>query len=178
MRWRNGERGYGVVTKTLHWVTFGALLAQFTVGYLMDVDDDGGGHGRGRGRGHGSGHGRGRGGEVDLEDPMLRAHVALGLLILVLAALRPVWRRWGGLPPWAESLSARERTVATVVERVLMVLLFVIPSSGLSVLLGDDDLLPLHVASHVAFFVAFAAHLALVLRHTVVRRNRLLFRML
>jgi cytochrome b561 len=45
------------------------------------------------------------------------------------------------------------------------------------VLLGDDDLLWLHVASHVAFFVALAAHLALVLRHTVVRRDGLLSRM-
>ena len=45
---RNGEHGYGWVTKVLHWLTFGLVVAQFVVGYLMD--DDGGGHGRGRGR--------------------------------------------------------------------------------------------------------------------------------
>ena len=44
---RNGPYGYGTVTKALHWVTFLALAAQFTVGYAMDVDDSG--HGRGRG---------------------------------------------------------------------------------------------------------------------------------
>ena len=109
---------------------------------------------------------------------MLRLHVALGVLILVLAVLRPLWRRWGGLPPWAESLSPTEQRIATVTERALMALLFLIPVTGLSVLLGDDDLLGLHVASHVAFFVALAAHLALVLRHTVVRRDGVLSRML
>ena len=176
MAWRNGEHGYGVVTRSLHWLTFGALVAQFAVGYLMDADESG--HGRGRGRGRGSGRGRGRGGEIDLDDPMLRVHVALGLTILLLAALRVVWRRLGGLPPWAPSLSRREQRLATVTERALLVLLFVVPVTGLSVLLGDDDLLPLHVASHVAFFAALALHLGLVLRHTLGRRDRLLSRML
>ncbi len=41
---RNGPDGYGLVTKTLHWITFLALAAQFTVGYAMD--DDGEGRGR------------------------------------------------------------------------------------------------------------------------------------
>ena len=49
MRLHNGPNGYGTATKALHWVTVLALAAQFTVGYLMDVDDSG--HGRGRGRG-------------------------------------------------------------------------------------------------------------------------------
>ena len=47
---RNGEHGYGWVTKSLHWLTVAALIAQFVVGYLME---DEGGHGRGRGRGRG-----------------------------------------------------------------------------------------------------------------------------
>ena len=53
---RNGEHGYGWVTKTLHWLTVAALIAQFVVGYLMD---DEGGQGRGRGRG-GAATARGR----------------------------------------------------------------------------------------------------------------------
>ena len=67
MNARNGDHGYGFVTKWLHWVTVGLLAAQFAVGYLMD--DEGGGRGRGRGRGGeslGSGQGRGRGGEDDM----------------------------------------------------------------------------------------------------------------
>ena len=35
---RNGEHGYGWVTKVLHWLTLGLVVAQFVVGYLMDDD--------------------------------------------------------------------------------------------------------------------------------------------
>ncbi|MCT7661472.1 cytochrome b [Mycobacterium deserti] len=39
MRMRNGEHGYGVVTKTLHWLTVAAVAAQFGVGLTMKADD-------------------------------------------------------------------------------------------------------------------------------------------
>jgi cytochrome b561 len=39
IRLRNGPHGYGVVTKTLHWLTVAALAAQFAVGWTMDLDD-------------------------------------------------------------------------------------------------------------------------------------------
>ncbi len=176
MRLRNGDAGYGVVTVTLHWLTVALLLAQFTVGYLLAGGDDDGGHGRGRGRGgdssgHGSGHGRGRGGDdLDLDSPLLRIHVALGLTILLLAVLRVVWRRVGGLPPWAPTLGRGAQRFATLTERSLIVLLFAIPITGLTLLLGDDDLLALHVATHVAFFVALAAHVGLVLSRRLLPR--------
>ena len=41
MRWRNGLHGYGAVSKTLHWVTVLALLAQFLVGWSMTASDGG-----------------------------------------------------------------------------------------------------------------------------------------
>ena len=40
MHWRNGEHGYGVVTKTLHWSVLALLVAQVVVGLSMDVDDE------------------------------------------------------------------------------------------------------------------------------------------
>ena len=55
-------------------------------------------------------------------------------------------------------------------ERVLLTLLFVIPLSGAAVLLGDDDLLVVHVGAHLAFFAALAAHLGLVLSRRLVGR--------
>lgn len=58
---RNGEHGYGLVTRTLHWLMVTAIAAQFLIGYAMDADDSG--RGRGRGRGGESGRGRGRGGD-------------------------------------------------------------------------------------------------------------------
>jgi cytochrome b561 len=171
-------RAYGAVARWLHWLTVVALAAQFTVGYLLDVG--GQGRGRGRGRGDGRGRGRGRGGE-DLDvlgDGLLTLHVALGLTILALALVRWWWRRRQGLPPWAATLSAIERTIAHWTERVLYLLLVVIPVTGLWLVLVSDDTVGVHVASHVAFFVALAAHVGLVLKHQFVDRDGLLWRML
>ena len=178
--------GYGVVTKALHWATVVLLAAQFTVGYALTGADaplewaiD-----------------RWLGGD---EEGLLWVHVGLGLSLLVVAAVRTAWRVTTPLPPWAEVLSARERRVASLVERVLYWLLWLIPASGLALLLlggedwelaggsefpspfelvDDDVVLAAHVATHVAFFATLALHVGLVLRHTVVSRDGLLRRML
>jgi cytochrome b561 len=105
-------------------------------------------------------------------------HVSLGLFVLVLAAVRLVWRRTTPLPPWAEHLSAGERRLEGRLEKFLLALLFVVPATGLLLVAAGDDWLPVHVAAQIAFLVAIAAHVGLVLRHTVVRRNRHLARML
>jgi len=104
-------------------------------------------------------------------------HVLLGMVILVLAAGRVAWRRTAGLPPWAESLSPGERTWAHWTEKLLLALLFVIPLSGLLLVAVSYDLLPLHVAAHIAFFLTIAAHLGLVVKRTFVQPDRLLQRM-
>ena len=175
MKARNGEHGYGWGTRTLHWSTVGLVIAQFVVGYLMD---DEGGHGRGRGRGEGSGRGRGRGGDDEVIS-LLPVHVTLGITILVVAILRVFWRVSTPLPPWAESLSHTERKIASLTERLLLTMLFVIPATGLVLVLGeDDDLLGVHVAAHVVFFTALAAHLALVLGRGLRGRPVLLRRMI
>ncbi len=170
---RNGPVGYGWLTKVLHWVTVLALVAQFMIGYLMDPDD--GGHGRGRGRGGESGRGRGRGGEDGgydvLDDRLLTLHVSLGVLIIVLALARLLWRRVDGLPPWAASLSRGQRSIAKWTEKALLGLLVVIPATGLVLVLGgEDDLLWLHVAAHVAFFVALAVHVGLTVSRRLLPR--------
>ncbi len=168
---RNGPSGYGWVTKGLHWLTVLAIAAQFTIGYLMDADDSG--RGRGRGRSGESGHGRGGddSGYVDDPETLVRVHVALGLTILALAVTRLVWRRVTALPPWSELLSEGQRRLAHWTERALLGLLFAVPVTGLAlVAVGDDDVLPFHVAAHVAFFVALAAHLSTNLRPGVLRR--------
>jgi cytochrome b561 len=171
---RNGAHGYGAVTKSLHWLTVLALTAQFVVGYTMDVDDSG--HGRGRGRGEGSGHGRGRGGDDDGYDlvdgslDLVDLHVALGLTIIGLGVARVLWRRLAPLPPWDPRLTTTDQRLVHATETVLLTLLFVVPATGIALVLGSDDLLPLHVAAHVAFFVALAAHLAMVLGRRLLPR--------
>ncbi len=173
-----GPSGYGRTAKTLHWLTVAALVVQFSIGYLLDVGESG--RGRGRGRGEGSGRGRGRGGDLDVfgDDQLLTAHVVLGVAILTLSAARLYWRRRAGLPAWATTLSPAERTLAHWTERALYVLLFVVPVTGLWLVLVSDEAVTVHVASHIAIFVAIAAHLGLVLKHQLINRDRLLRRMI
>lgn len=198
MRLRNGSHGYGVVTKLLHWATVAVLVAQFVVGYVMvaegdfekadcDVGSD---------RLREQCEQRQETLQARADDPLGTAysdlaagdildgglglpevHVLLGLLVLVLAASRVVWRRRAGLPPWAESLSSGERTWAHWTEKLLLTLLFVIPLSGLLLVVVSYDFLPLHIAAHIGFFVTIAAHLGLVAKRTIVQRDRLLHRM-
>lgn len=146
----NGPAGYGWVSRTLHWTTVAALAAQFGVGYVMDPEDSD---------------------YLGEADTLVVVHVVLGLLVIVLAASRLLWRRLAGLPPWSEHLGAGERRLAHWTERVLLTLLLVVPATGLVVVFsGDDDVLVLHVAAHLAFFAALAAHLFLTLRPRILRR--------
>jgi cytochrome b561 len=74
-------------------------------------------------------------------------HVSLGLFVLVLAVVRLVWRRTTPLPPWAEHLSAGERRLEGLLEKLLLALLFVVPATGLLLVAAGDDWLPVHVAA-------------------------------
>ena len=105
-------------------------------------------------------------------------HVVLGLTVIALALVRMAWRRTTPLPPWAGHLSAGERRLEGRLEKLLLALLVVVPASGLLLVAGADDWLPVHVAAQLVLLAAIAAHVGLVLRHTVVRRNRHLARML
>ncbi len=117
----------------------------------------------------------GPGDGVDLLD----VHVVLGVSILILGIVRVLWRRVGGLPPWAEALSARERTLESWLEKVLLASLFLVPITGLTLVLTQDDfLVPVHIGAQVLLGIAVVMHVSLVLRHTLLRRDRLLQRML
>lgn len=193
--------GYPRTTKLLHWATVLVLLAQFSVGYLLDLDEGADRaeqrlerradaapseaeeerleqradllHDR-RGDHPGALLDRALAGD----EPLLTLHVGLGLTLLSLAVVRLVRRRVVPLPPWAEGLSEGERRLAHRTEQVLYVALAVMPLSGLGVLLVDGDVLPVHVASHVVFFAAVTAHVGLVLKHQLPGRDGLLRRML
>ncbi|MEU5957818.1 cytochrome b/b6 domain-containing protein [Streptomyces sp. NPDC047525] len=179
---RNGPHGYGMVTKTLHWVVFVAMAAQFVVGYLLDADDSGHGRGRGRGRGEGSGRGRGRGGGAEDgydpfgDDALLTLHVVLGAAVLLLGVVRLAWRLATPLPPWAPTLTHRERRLAHGTETALYVSMFAVPATGIALLLSGDDLLVVHIAAHVVFFAALTVHVGLVLKHQLINRDHLLRR--
>ena len=178
-------RGYRGSQKLLHWCTVLAVGAQLAVGYNLDLDDDCDPPGEDRSGGDTSDAFEERldrledrcearaddydliGGGFDLAE----LHLALGLTVLVLGLVRPLWRRVAGLPPWSEHLTAAQRRRSTWTERALMLLLVVVPLSGLVLVgTGDDAWLPLHIGAHVAFFAALAAHLSTNLRPAVLRR--------
>lgn len=176
---------YTPIARTLHWVVFIAIAVQFIVGYAMDRFDD-------------LLEGpvdRWFGGEAE---NLLLVHGILGVVILVLATARLVYRLTTGLPPWAPTLTSTERRLAHWTEVVLYCAMFLIPLTGLVLLfasgeewdiwgreweapleVADDDLLLAgHIGTHVVFIVAFLAHIGLVFKHQFVNHDGLLRRML
>ena len=200
MRLRNDERGYGAITKLLHWGTVSAFAAQFVVGYTMateadvpDVDCDPPGE-----EVSGGDLSDAEKDELDrLEDQceaaqdlreeqaddlvgtawddllsgapfadglsVAEAHVLLGVSILGLGVLRLLWRRASPLPPWAPQLTEGNRKAVHHTETALLFLQFAVPISGIVLVAGNDDLVGQHIAAHIAFFIALAAHLTMVL---------------
>ena len=104
------------------------------------------------------------------DDTLLTVHVVLGVSILLLTVLRLWWRRRATLAPWAPQLSPTARAVEHKVEVAFYVLLFLIPLTGLWLVLADDDAVILHVSAHLAFFIGVAIHVGLVSRHRLLRR--------
>jgi cytochrome b561 len=177
---------HGVIARVLHWLTVLALLGQYLVGYAMigaegllepwiEAAYDGD------------------------EDLLLPVHVALGCSILVLTAVRYVWRRSITLPAWPPTVTRTERRVASATERALYALLVITPSTGLMLVLlsgedrevtdrldwmspldlVDDDLLvAIHVSAQILLLVAIALHVGFVLKHQFVDRDRFVRRMI
>lgn len=186
MRLQNGEHGYGVVTKTLHWATFLVVVAQFVVGFTMDADH------AGRERfdraedaceatvdSDAADAAEERCEEqVDREEDAFKdanedrpsgLHIGLGITLLVLASLRVLWRAYTPLPPWSDRYGRVSRHLQHYLEKAMLTLLFVVPISGLLLYRGDVAL-AVHVAAQVAFLVVIGAHIVLQVAHRHVRR--------
>ena len=185
MRWRTGPDGYGLVTKGLHWLTVALVAAQFAVGWSMDLEAGCDPRGEDRSGGDTSDRAEDR---IDRLEELCKADAdRLDLTAGDVrpagaapdpgavdprdgrhpAALAPLRR----LPAWSDALSERDRRLVHWTERALMLLLLLVPLSGLLlVTTGNGDWLPLHIGAHLAFFVALAAHLYTNLRPRVLRR--------
>jgi cytochrome b561 len=57
-------------------------------------------------------------------------HLILGLSILAMGVTRMLWRRFDGFPSWSDALSERDRRLVHWTERVLMLLLLLVPWAG------------------------------------------------
>ncbi len=180
MNARNTSGGYGWVTRLLHWVILILMLAQFVLGYAME--------GLGEwllGEMDSLGHGRGDGDEW-----LVFAHAWLGSIILAVAFVRIGWRLTTPLRAWDERLTDLDRRIERRAELALYWLMVLIPTTGLALLFlsgeerevsdgewlppfdlgGDDVLLALHVAGHIAYFVALAFHVGIALRRRTLSR--------
>jgi cytochrome b561 len=131
---------------------------------------------------------------------LVAIHRPLGIVILILAAIRLVNRLFITLPPFPPTMSRRERWVVTASERLLYALMFALPLVGWGMLsaghypiamFGPVHLPPIlpanpalyailrktHTILAYLLFVTFLAHLGAVLFHTFIIRDRLLNRM-
>ena len=97
---------------------------------------------------------------------------------MLIGLFRVIWRATTPLPPWADYLRTGERRLESGLEKALLTLLFVVPGTGLLLVAGSTDWLAVHVAAQLLLLAVIAVHIGLVLKHTVVRRDRQLRRML
>ena len=179
----NSSSGYGSLTKALHWLVVALFVFQFTAAYTM-LSLDGTATAMGWG-----------------QSAYYNWHKSIGLVALVVAVLRILARRQGQLPDWAPTLSEGERAFIHRAEQVLYAAMFVMPVSGFIYVMAGGygvnlfgvwempnpiGLWPAlataakwtHVASAWVLIATLAGHVGLVLWHTLVLRDGLLWRIL
>lgn len=116
---KNTNTRYGAISKLLHWTVFLLFVHQFVGANLMTRI--------------------GRNTTVlgVGQDFLYNWHKSIGLVVIVVALARVIWRRTTPLPDWCADLSPAERAISHRVERLLYLLMFVLPVSGyLFVMLG------------------------------------------
>jgi cytochrome b561 len=171
----NPPTQFALFSRILHWLMAAMLLAMLFIGVAM-VASLGDYH------------------------KLVAIHRPLGIVILILAAIRLINRRFTTLPPFPPTMSPLERRIASASERLLYTLMFALPLVGWSmlsaghypiVMFGPVHLPPIlpsdatlyailrktHTLLAYLLFVTFLGHLGTVLFHTIIIRDRLLHRM-
>lgn len=167
---------FALLSRILHWLMAALIVAMLFIGVSM-VSSLGDYH------------------------RLLTIHRPLGILILVLAAMRLVTRIVTKLPAFPSTMSQQERFVAKVSEGLLYTLFFALPLVGWAmlsagnypiVMFGSVHLPPIlpakpelyaplrqtHTMLAYLLFLAFLAHMGAMLFHTLILRDGLLSRML
>jgi cytochrome b561 len=105
---RNSQLRYGTVAVTLHWLIAVAIICMIGFGYYLST--------------------------LPITDPSLyrlvQLHKSIGLTILVLSALRIVWRLVNPVPPLPDTLSKPMKVLARATHILLYVVIVAIPLSG------------------------------------------------
>jgi cytochrome b561 len=171
----NPPTQFALLSRILHWLMAAMLLAMLFIGVAM-VASLGNYH------------------------RLVAIHRPLGIMILILAAIRLVNRMLTTLPPFPPTMSSRERLLASASEKLLYTLMFALPLVGWGmlsaghypiVMFGPAHLpaiLPVnptlyavlrktHTILAYLLFLTFLFHIGTVLFHTLIIRDRLLSRM-
>jgi cytochrome b561 len=173
MSWKSSTGRYGAVAIFIHWVSAGAILALFALGFLAANAAD-----------------------LAAKAALLRGHVPLGLAAVALTLLRLLWwlidRRPApqpGQPGWQ---TAVERTVRAAIYVAILVMgasgIATIAPSGAGAILffGAPGPLPdfwhfapmrAHLTAAIALLALAGLHIMAALYHQFYRRDRLLGRM-
>jgi cytochrome b561 len=172
------KAGYSTTAKSLHWLIVALLLAQFVFAWTMP--------------------------HIGRNTPvttLISLHFTFGIIILVVAIVRLVWRGIQGEPPPLDGLPPWQVQSARVIHWLLYGLLLVIPIlgwinaswRGMPIILFGAELPKLiatrmpgwgwtgDVHSLLAYYVMLTViglHIASALYHYFIRRDRVLQRML
>ncbi len=180
--WLNSAAGYGGLAKAFHWLAVVLFAFQLLSGPLMVRMEEGG---RALGL---------------AQDGWFDWHKTVGLVALAVAVGRLLARRHGELPPWAPCLSPAEQALIHRYEQALYLAMFALPVSGFVFVMAGGYgvnlaglwelprtgeakwLAALAQWTHLGFALllagALALHIGVVVRHTLIRRDGLLRRML
>jgi len=175
---RNTHERWGAVAKTLHWLLALAIFVMMGLGLLMvDYSD------------------------LQTRFQMYFYHKSLGILILVLVALRLVWRLFNPTPRLPDSVPTHERWLAHAGHAALYLLMLALPLSGWvissssgfglqvfglvklpEIVESNKELQTLAETVHYWLFWALVAlvvvHVAAALKHHLISRDNVLRRML
>jgi len=166
---------FAIQGRILHWLMAAMLLAMLFIGVAM-VASLGNYH------------------------TLVAIHRPLGIMILILAAIRLINRLCTKLPPFPPTMSPQERFMASSSEKLLYALMFILPLVGWGmlsaghypiVMFGSVTLPPIlpavpklyaflrgaHTVLAYLLFLTFLAHLSAILFHTLIVRDRILDRM-
>jgi cytochrome b561 len=106
MSLRNTTARWGVVAQSFHWAIVALIITQFILINLADTS------------------------EVGKRIAMIANHKSVGITILMLAALRLLWRWFEAIPALPVTLKPYERGLARFTHGMLYALLFAMPLTG------------------------------------------------
>lgn len=113
----NTSKNYGFIAIVFHWLTALLVFTLFGLGVWMV--------------------------EIDFGKPWYReaplVHQSLGLILLALMLLRLIWKAKNTKPSFEPGVTRREQIAATAVQHASLLLMVLIPSTGIFMFLAEGD---------------------------------------